>query len=155
MSKPIRCEKEAPMSPHICCRCRAHAAIREYMVDVGVDFQYEGTMYFCNMCMKDIINAVPDALTIDVLVSKEEHHLTQLMELQDELTQARRLKARLDELGISVSISPEEEQDVTGINGEVDPEPDGNESAIIESDSGTAADDQQAIFTSVGTIAFK
>lgn len=156
MSKPIVVSKDAPMSPNICCRCRVHAGIRDYMVDLGVDFQYEGTMYFCNMCMRDVVNLLPDAVLINKLEEIEQDHMHQLMELQDEIKAARTLEKRLDELGIRVALPEiiEVDEDAARIDGQVSSESDGDEPTVIEPDSETAGDNREAIFTGMGAITF-
>ena len=51
------------LPPYQCMRCLAQPEIREYFLDTGVDTEYSGRIYFCNMCMRDITNVDPESFT--------------------------------------------------------------------------------------------
>lgn len=60
-----RMEKPA-LPPNICCRCRCTETAetkREYFVDVGVSFDWEGVVYLCDKCLEDICKATGEFFT--------------------------------------------------------------------------------------------
>lgn len=63
--KPVKLTKDPESSPHVCIKCRAHAQVRDWFVDIGTDVEWEGMLYICNECMKDIVRVTPDYLTVD------------------------------------------------------------------------------------------
>jgi len=53
-------------TPNICARCRVGSGSgREYFVDTGMSFEWEGTIYLCNCCLKDIAAAAKEFKTLE------------------------------------------------------------------------------------------
>ena len=56
------------LPPGICFRCRVgNSAPREFFVDTGVSFDWEGVLYLCDMCIIDIGKAAESFYTKAVL----------------------------------------------------------------------------------------
>lgn len=63
--RPSTKDTEPFQQPGICCRCRVGgSADRKYFVDTGVSYDYEGVLYFCNMCLADIVHTSEDYLSL-------------------------------------------------------------------------------------------
>ena len=63
MRNVVRMERPH-LHPYICARCRVgDQPNREYFVDTGIDFDWEGVVYLCNTCLKDIALTTGDYFT--------------------------------------------------------------------------------------------
>ncbi len=49
-----------PNHPYTCFRCLAHSEVRDYFIDAGIDTDFDGSVYICNMCMTDLFHVTPD-----------------------------------------------------------------------------------------------
>lgn len=49
--------------PGVCFRCRTGPQSREYFFDIGVDTEFEGTIYICKDCFQECIGLTDDFLT--------------------------------------------------------------------------------------------
>lgn len=57
MRTPVR-DTRPTRHPGICIKCRvSEHANREYFIDTGVDIDWEGTLYLCSECLKDIVRS--------------------------------------------------------------------------------------------------
>jgi hypothetical protein len=139
MSRAMDRVKIAERSPHMCCRCGSPSEVRSYMIDIGVDYQYEGTMYLCNACCIDLVNLMPDAIkNSDVfeqqleLMSLRETVQVQRVQLDQSRSAYDRLNDRMRELdhGHAGDVDSESDRhesapdDSVGTESESNPEPD-------------------------------
>lgn len=49
--------------PGRCFKCLSGHPAREYFFDTGIDTEWEGVLYICNLCMTEIIEVSPDFAT--------------------------------------------------------------------------------------------
>lgn len=78
--RPVQIYTVPPLPPNMCFKCRAGEGVRDFFVDLGMDTDYEGAVYLCDMCMTDI------GKTSDIFITVENH--TKAMNLQNDfLTQ--------------------------------------------------------------------
>lgn len=53
--RPVEVVLIPPIPPHRCFKCLCGPSeLREYFIDVGCDTEFEGAVYLCNECMKDL-----------------------------------------------------------------------------------------------------
>lgn len=64
--RPATRMDQPALPPGICYRCRVseHAG-REYFVDTGISIDWEGVIYLCNMCLKDLARSTGEFFTKD------------------------------------------------------------------------------------------
>lgn len=76
-SSRIRVLNAPVLAPGVCCICGCgHSEDRQY-IDLGIDVDYTGVMYFCTFCMTELVNVLGCATP------------EQYKQLQDELDSAR------------------------------------------------------------------
>lgn len=67
MTLPIFLIDKPWLPPFSCGRCNCTEGTREYWIDTGIDIEVashaDGRLYLCNMCVRDFVNADPNAFT--------------------------------------------------------------------------------------------
>lgn len=63
MALPLFIVDKPHLPPHLCMRCRVQGEIREYFLDTGIDTEYDGRIYLCNLCLQDFAKIDPNAFT--------------------------------------------------------------------------------------------
>lgn len=46
--------EDPPSFPYVCFKCKTGKHAREFFVDLGMDTDFDGTIYLCNSCMEDL-----------------------------------------------------------------------------------------------------
>lgn len=57
-SSRIRIVNTPTQLPGVCCVCGASRSDDRQYVDIGIDVDYVGTMYFCTFCLTEAVNAL-------------------------------------------------------------------------------------------------
>jgi hypothetical protein len=53
--RPVELVLVPPIPPHRCFKCMCGPSeLRDYFIDLGCDTEFEGAVYICNECMKDL-----------------------------------------------------------------------------------------------------
>lgn len=71
MGRPATVDIQMVNHPHICSVCRVGQETnsrddnskREYFLDTGIEFDWEGTVYICSLCFRDMVTKAPDSYT--------------------------------------------------------------------------------------------
>jgi hypothetical protein len=142
------------------------------MLNTGISFEWEGSVYFCDSCCRDIVELMPDAILMTGHETIIDHYMSKIMDLGIDVENAKRLQAKLDELGLKVEYKKYVPEPVEEVENEpsTDPgyDPDGinftsdeSEQPIDgEADGGVRiggqsdGDNQKALFASMGAITF-
>lgn len=89
-------------SPGACFRCQAgdtrdqHGErMREYFVDLGIQFEWEGELYLCNKCIEDILEICPDKISL----REYNETINQLIEYKELAARVENVKGKLISLG--------------------------------------------------------
>jgi len=122
MSRPAVKMDKPHMHPYICGRCLCGVqANREYFIDTGITYDYEGNVYLCNMCLKDMAKAAGEFFTkdeVDLLLSVQSEAIGSASQLKKDWDN---LVVYAKEHGINLEFLREqskEENDVRGISTE-------------------------------------
>lgn len=86
--RPAALYDEPLAPPHFCIRCRAHGAIREWFVDTGAEVEWEGIVYICDDCFKDIVRVTPSFMSVEShrqIVAQYTNELDRLAEVDNKL----------------------------------------------------------------------
>lgn len=98
--RPANIQIHPATLPGHCFKCRTSPPRREYFFDLGIDTDYEGVIYICNMCMEEIISISNDFATkkkLDFILE----HVNKTYELAEKKEEKfNKLVQILDELGI-------------------------------------------------------
>lgn len=92
-------------TPGTCLRCLSGPSPqRTYFLDTGIDLEFGGVIFFCNLCLNDFIKNAPDMFTkeyVDKLVNDER-------ELIESATKAiedrRKLDKALEAIGLDAAV---------------------------------------------------
>jgi hypothetical protein len=126
---------EAPeLPPGACFRCLVGAGEkRDYFVDTGVSYDFEGQVYICNMCLVDFVKMMPDQVTLE----QYEGAVSENEALCQELEEARLILDSLYKFGIDVDRILERMKDDGGTTPDDDDE--------VVDDNGDAGDDDPIV----------
>ena len=87
--------------PYVCSRCSAHPGVRSYFIDTGIDSDFEGTVYICDKCAEDFVNASPDASTSKDITELDLALVKVKMEFDSYKDKMLTLLQSLESIGIS------------------------------------------------------
>lgn len=61
----VRVLKTLDFPPFICFKCRCGNDTRDFYIDLGIDSEYDGAIFLCNLCMLDIATQTGLFITVD------------------------------------------------------------------------------------------
>ena len=100
--RPVKVDTTLP--PGICLNCGAPPSSREYFMDLGVtQFDYYGVLYYCNVCIKDLVLATGNYITREELAEHLVEKNIEINELGRQVAEVELVKDSLTALGFDVN----------------------------------------------------
>lgn len=65
--REIRILQRPDFPPYVCYNCKCDDSVREFFIDLGVDMEYDGALFYCNSCMLDL------GIKSGLFVTNQEH----------------------------------------------------------------------------------
>ena len=98
--RPIEVTEKALKLPGTCSKCLS--SNRDYFVDTGMDMEFGGVLYFCNICITEIVRMIPDFMTkkdVDDIISASNDMMTAVKKDKEVV---EKIITTLKEFGIDV-----------------------------------------------------
>lgn len=103
--RPVNVVEVPNLPPGTCVKCLCtNTPNRDYFVDIGVDLEFGGVIYICNMCLLDIVNHTDDFFSkkqVDALVDANSAMMSDAARALDEQKEVHKA---LESVGIDVPL---------------------------------------------------
>jgi hypothetical protein len=97
---PVRILEKPVNTPWVCAWCHCgDNGVREFFIDTGLSFDFEGTVYLCNECGKELRKGA-GWLTREEFDAETQNLKTQIQQLQAEVADYEIIKAFLKDYGL-------------------------------------------------------
>lgn len=100
MTRPVQVLDSPILHPGQCFKCKSSSReFRRYWIDTGIDIDWEGVVYICDMCMTDIVRNSPDFYTQAEMDSVVNSNNDLLQSAKEQVEKGKNLLAALKALG--------------------------------------------------------
>lgn len=102
--RPTTIHETPILNPGEChrCHCNELAEGREYFVDTGIDVEWVGVLYLCNLCLADLVRVTPDILHKSIVDAAAEAQSNFIAEAERKDRQYEEIVSALTSMGLTV-----------------------------------------------------